>query len=93
MTREEIITKKFPHSLLGYDIAAVDKFLDEIIREMDRLHAELSGLTRELSGSTAESVIEEADRIELMERERKSKAVQPPMQDDTYSDFVPDEKF
>ena len=64
MTRDELITKKFPHSLFGYDIAAVDKYLDEIIQELDRLHAELDGLKRELSGSTAESVIAEADIIE-----------------------------
>ena len=52
MTRDELITKKFPHALIGYDINSVDRFIDEIIRELDRLHAELDGLKRELSGST-----------------------------------------
>ena len=41
MEREEIINKKFPHSFWGYDITEVDLFLDEMIRELDRLHNEL----------------------------------------------------
>lgn len=37
MDREDIISKVFPHSLFGYDPVAVDAFLDEVIREFDRL--------------------------------------------------------
>lgn len=37
MTREDVINKVFPHSLFGYDPVAVDAFLDEVIREFDRL--------------------------------------------------------
>ena len=37
MDREDIITKVFPHSLFGYDPVAVDAFLDEVIREFDRM--------------------------------------------------------
>ena len=41
MKRIEIINKEFPHAFWGYDVAEVDLFLDEIIREFDRLHNEL----------------------------------------------------
>ena len=88
MTRDELITKKFPHSLFGYDIAAVDKYLDEIIQELDRLHAELDGLKRELSGSTAESVIAEADIIEAAERERRLAPKEPEKPDESYGSFL-----
>ena len=37
MDREDIISKVFPHSLFGYDPVAVDAFLDEVIREFDRM--------------------------------------------------------
>ena len=37
MNREERIEKVFPHSLFGYDPVAVDAFLDEVIREFDRM--------------------------------------------------------
>ncbi len=38
MDRNDIIKKVFPHSLFGYDPIAVDAFLDEVIRELDRLN-------------------------------------------------------
>ena len=37
MNRDDIINKVFPHSLFGYDPVAVDAFLDEVIREFDRM--------------------------------------------------------
>lgn len=37
MNRDDIIEKVFPHSLFGYDPVAVDAFLDEVIREFDRM--------------------------------------------------------
>ncbi len=37
MDREDVINKVFPHSLFGYDPVAVDAFLDEVIREFDRM--------------------------------------------------------
>ena len=37
MDRNEVINKVFPHSFMGYDPVAVDAFLDEVIREFDRL--------------------------------------------------------
>ena len=36
MDRNEIVNKVFPHALFGYDPIAVDAFLDEVIRELDR---------------------------------------------------------
>ena len=38
MDRKDVINKVFPHSLFGYDPIAVDAFLDEVIREFDRLN-------------------------------------------------------
>ena len=37
MNRDDVINKDFPHSLFGYDPIAVDAFLDEVIREFDRM--------------------------------------------------------
>lgn len=88
MTRDELITKKFSHSLIGYDISAVDRFIDDVIREFDRLHAELDGLKRELSGSTAESVIEEADVIEAEDERKKLEHGEWEIPDETYGSFL-----
>ena len=41
MNRNDIITRKFAHAFFGYDVEDVDLFLDEIIREFDRIHNEL----------------------------------------------------
>lgn len=41
MNRNDIIKRKFSHAFFGYDVEDVDLFLDEIIREMDRVHNEL----------------------------------------------------
>lgn len=91
MTRDELITKKFPHTLIGYDINSVDRFIDEIIRELDRLHAELDGLKRELSGSTAESVIEEANVIEAEDERKRLERREDEAPDRTYGSFLPAE--
>ncbi len=91
MTRDELITKKFPHSLIGYDITSVDRFIDDIIRELDRLHAELDGLKREISGSTAESVIEEANVIEAEELRRRQAPKKPEAPDESYGSFIADD--
>lgn len=93
MTRDELITKKFPHALIGYDINSVDRFIDEIIRELDRLHAELDGLKRELSGSTAESVIEEANVIEAEDERKRLERRNDEAPDRTYGSFLPAEFF
>ncbi len=37
MTRDEIIHKKFSRAFRGYDPAEVDAFLDEIVRELEKL--------------------------------------------------------
>ena len=41
MNRDDIINRKFHHAFWGYDAVEVDLFLDEVIRELDRLHNEL----------------------------------------------------
>ncbi|MCH5278493.1 MAG: DivIVA domain-containing protein [Christensenellaceae bacterium] len=45
MNRDDVINKEFPHAFVGYDVAEVDLFLDEVIREFDRLHNEIDVLT------------------------------------------------
>ena len=41
MTRDVIINKVFTRAFMGYDAAEVDNFLDEVIREFDRMKQEL----------------------------------------------------
>jgi len=38
---QEIINRKFSRAFQGYDIGEVDAFLDEIIRDMERMEQEL----------------------------------------------------
>lgn len=38
MTRNDIIHKKFSRAFRGYDPAEVDAFLDELVRELDKLN-------------------------------------------------------
>ncbi|MCE5234653.1 MAG: DivIVA domain-containing protein [Clostridiaceae bacterium] len=56
MTRNDIIHKKFSRAFRGYDPAEVDAFLDEIVRELDKL---------EQARSLAET------RAELLEKQLK----------------------
>ncbi len=41
MNRDVIINKTFTRAFLGYDAEEVDSFLDEVIREFDRIKQEL----------------------------------------------------
>lgn len=56
MDREDIINKVFPHSLFGYDPVAVDAFLDEVIREFDRLSNTIDVLKFRISQELGEAV-------------------------------------
>ncbi|MBR3382393.1 MAG: DivIVA domain-containing protein [Clostridia bacterium] len=49
MNRDDVINKVFPHSLFGYDPVAVDAFLDEVIKEFDRLNNTIDVLKLTLS--------------------------------------------
>jgi len=40
MTQQEIIERKFSRAFRGYDIAEVDAFLDEIVKDMERAEQE-----------------------------------------------------
>ena len=61
MEREEIINKKFPHAFWGYDVTEVDLFLDEVIRELDRLHNEL-----DMAEFTAEAARQREEKLKEM---------------------------
>lgn len=41
MNRDVIINKTFTRAFLGYDAGEVDSFLDEVVREFDRMKQEL----------------------------------------------------
>ena len=55
MNRDDVINKVFPHSLFGYDPVAVDAFLDEVIREFDRLNNTIDVLKLKLSMELSEA--------------------------------------
>lgn len=55
MDREDIINKVFPHALFGYDPVAVDAFLDEVIREFDRLSNTIEVLKFRISQELGEA--------------------------------------
>ena len=58
MKRIEIINKENPHAFSGYDVTEVDLFLDEIIREFDRLHNEL-----DIAAFNAEAAREREEKL------------------------------
>lgn len=55
MEREDVINKVFPHSLFGYDPVAVDAFLDEVIRELDRKNNTIDVLRLKLTQELGEA--------------------------------------
>lgn len=77
MNRDDIINKVFPHSLFGYDPVAVDAFLDEVIREFDRMTNTIDVLqfrvAQELGDAklTNECLIAQLQRAGFLERVEK----------------------
>ncbi len=63
MTRDDIIHKKFSRAFRGYDPAEVDAFLDEIVRELDKLTQ---------ACSLAETRADLAEKKIIKEQERQS---------------------
>lgn len=59
MNRDDIIQKVFPHSLFGYDPVAVDAFLDEVIREFDRMENTIDVLKFRLAQEIGEQRMNE----------------------------------
>lgn len=55
MDRNDVINKVFPHSLFGYDPVAVDAFLDEVIREFDRLNNTIDVLRLKIEQELSEA--------------------------------------
>ncbi|MCR5611032.1 MAG: DivIVA domain-containing protein [Clostridiales bacterium] len=55
MERDDVINKVFPHSLFGYDPVAVDAFLDEVIRELDRKNNTIDVLRLKLAQELGEA--------------------------------------
>lgn len=68
MTHDDIIKKHFGRSLFGYDPIEVDRFLDELIRELDCRDAKIDELIREISeleGVRAEKDPEEREKEQI----------------------------
>lgn len=70
MNRDEIVNKRFSHSLLGYNMAEVDEFIDEITCELDDLAQRLENAQRELDEKEAE-LAKNAERLKILAREIK----------------------
>lgn len=64
MDRNEVIEKVFPHSLFGYDPVAVDAFLDEVIREFDRLNNTIDVLQFRLAHELGDA-LQQNDRLSV----------------------------
>ena len=45
LTEKEILNKKFPKDIKGYDAAEVDLFLDQIIKDYVTFQKEISAMT------------------------------------------------
>lgn len=56
MDRNDVIKKKFPHAFFGYDVSEVDLFLDEVIREFDRMNNKIDVLSFRLKNDYAEAL-------------------------------------
>ena len=68
MTHDDIIKKHFRRSLFGYDPIEVDRFLDELIRELDRRDAkidELIGENAALENGRAETEPEDTEQKQI----------------------------
>lgn len=65
MNRDSIINKVFSRAFLGYDAEEVDSFLDEVIREFDRMRQEL-----DVSRLRNKMLIEELDRYRTAAQEK-----------------------
>lgn len=57
MKREDVINKRFSRAFFGYDVAEVDAFLDELIRDMDAMYK-----ARELDAVRIKTLIDEVKK-------------------------------
>lgn len=68
MNRDVIINKTFTRAFLGYDAGEVDNFLDEVIREFDRMKQEL-----DVARLRNKMLLEELERFHESTAEQKHK--------------------
>lgn len=66
MNRDVIINKTFTRAFLGYDAGEVDSFLDEVIREFDRIKQEL-----DVARLRNKMLLEELERFRESSAEQK----------------------
>lgn len=66
MNRDVIINKAFTRAFLGYDAGEVDAFLDEIIREFDRIKQEL-----DVARLRNKMLLEELERFRVSTAEQR----------------------
>ena len=86
MNRDDVIEKVFPHSLFGYDPVAVDAFLDEVIKEFDRLTNTVDVLKLKLSQELTEArQTNDMLSVSLVRAEYASRANQIPASEEEQS--------
>lgn len=68
MNRDVIINKTFTRAFLGYDAGEVDSFLDEVIREFDRMKQEL-----DVARLRNKMLLEELERFRESTAEQKTR--------------------
>ena len=80
MNKDDIIKKEFSHSFWGYDVIEVDLFLDEVIRELDRLRNELDimALSAEAARQREAQLRERLTGLTAGERAAEPTEEQPP---------------
>lgn len=71
MNRDVIINKTFTRAFLGYDAGEVDSFLDEVIREFDRMKQEL-----DVARLRNKMLLEELERFRESAAEQKREQVE-----------------
>ena len=89
MNKNDIIKKDFSHSFWGYDIIEVDLFLDEVIRELERLHNELDIMA--LSAEAARQ--REAQLRERLARLTAERTAEPEPEPEPEQEIEPDQEI
>ena len=98
MNREDVINKVFPHSLFGYDPVAVDAFLDEVIREFDRMTNTIDVLQFRLSQELGEAketndmLSAELRRVDYASRVEQLISGLPSGEKEAEAPFIPQEE-
>ncbi len=87
MNRDTIINKVFSRAFLGYDVEEVDSFLDEVIREFDRMRQEL-----DVSRLRNKMLIDELERYRTAPAEEPMREEETPIEENAREEATPTEE-